>query len=123
VVSKRTFEQSPSNSPHKIGKTGPKRPRTVVVRQLTSSLVKDTNSSVTQLQYAQILTMEDFEENREGNEQLLISHKLFSYIALNYVTHRCQDFNCVLCDLGSILGNNDGMKIQPSQIYYMELSE
>jgi len=79
--------------PHKVGKIGPKRPRTVVVRQFTLSFVNDTNSSVTQLQYAQILTMEDFEENRkEGNEQLLISHKLFSYIALKYVAHHCQDF-------------------------------
>ena len=52
---------------------------------------------------------------------MLISHKLFSYIALKYVTQRCQDFDYTLSDLRCFLGNNDSMKIQPSQIYYMEL--
>ena len=52
---------------------------------------------------------------------MLISHRLFSYIALKYVAHRCQDFDCTLTDLRCFLGNNDRVKIQPSQIYYMEL--
>ena len=88
AVSKRTFEQSPGNSPHKVGKIGPKRPRTIEVRQFTSSLVKDIDSSATQRQHMTTLTMEDFEESsKEGDEQLLISHKLFSYIAMKYVAH------------------------------------
>ena len=100
AVPKRAFEQSPgSSSPHKVGKIGSKRPRTVAVRQLTSSLVKDTTSSTRQL-HTQTLTMEDFEESKqEGDEQLLMSHKLFSYVALKYVAHHCQDFNCTLSDM------------------------
>ena len=117
AVPKHTFEQSPGSSPHKVGKIGPKRPRTVAVRHLTSSLVKDTTSSTRQLHY-QTLTMEDFEESKEEDaEQLLMSHKLFSYVALKYVAHRCQDFNCTLSDMRCFLGNDDGVKIQPSQIF------
>ena len=68
AVSKRTFEQSPGNSPHKVGKIGPKRPRTVAVRQLTPSIFRDTNSRTSQLQHNQSLTMKDFEEGKEGDE-------------------------------------------------------
>ena len=45
AVPKRAFEQLPGSLPHKVGKIGPKRPHTVAVRQLTSSLLKDTISS------------------------------------------------------------------------------
>ena len=115
AVPKCAFEQSPSSSPHKVGKIGPKRPPcTVAVRQLTSSLVKNTTSCTRQL-HIQTLTMEDFDE------QLLMNHKLFSYVALKYVAHHCQDFNCTLSDMRCFLRNDDSVKIRPSQIYYMEL--
>ena len=43
AVSKYAFKKSPGSSPHNVG---PKIPRTVAVRQLTSSLVKDTTSLI-----------------------------------------------------------------------------
>ena len=38
IVSKRVLQLSPDRSPHKVGKTDPKRQQTVAVRNLTSSL-------------------------------------------------------------------------------------
>ena len=122
TVPKRAFEQSPSNSPHKVGKIGPKRPRTVAVRHLTSSLAKDTTSNNTIRPLTQSLTIEDFDVNEEeDDEQLSMSRKLFSYVTLKYVAHRYQDLHCTLSDMRCFLGNDDSEKIQPSQIHYMEL--
>ena len=122
TVPKRGFEQSPNNSPHKVGKIGPKRPRTIAVRHLTSSLTKDTSNNITQ-RLTRSLTMEDFDvnEEEEDDEQLLMSCKLFSYVTLKYVAHPCQDFICTLSDMRCFLGSDDCVKIQPSKIHYMEL--
>ena len=67
--------------------------------------------------------MEDFDvnEEEEDDEQLLMSCKLFSYVTLKYVAHRCQDFICTLSDMRCFLGSDDNVKIQPSKIHYMEL--
>ena len=65
--------------------------------------------------------MEHFEESKQDDEQLLMSYKLFSYVAFKYVAHHCQDFNCTLSVMRCLLGNDDSVNLRPSQIYYMEL--
>ena len=121
TVSKRILQQSPDRSPHKIGKIGPKRQRTVAVRNLTSSLFCDTDS-ITSEKNSRSLTMTDFEEsNEETSERVSLSSKLFSYILLKYIVHHYQDFDCILSDMRCFLDDKCNEKIPPSQIHYMEL--
>ena len=69
AVSKRALQCSPDRSPHKVEKTGPKRKRTVAVKKLISTL-KDTTTSTTHMhEYAQSLTMADFEESDDEHTE------------------------------------------------------
>ena len=120
AISKRTLQCSPDRSPHKVGKTGPKRKRTVAVKNLTSEL-KGTTTNTIQM-YAQSLTMADFEESSDEQiEQQKVNNKLFSYILLKYANHRHADSSHVLSDIRQFLDNEDIERTQPSQVHYMEL--
>ena len=66
--------------------------------------------------------MSDFEENKkESDERLLLDHKLFTYVVLKHVAHRCQEINYILSDVRSFVGTDDSVKTEPSRIHYVEL--
>ena len=78
-VSKRTMSFSPDVSPPRCSSVDPKpkRQRTVVVRNLTTSLT-DSRGNSNNL-FPRPLTMADFEETREeGAEHSSINQPLFS---------------------------------------------
>ena len=121
AITKRAFQCSPDRSPHKAGKVGPKRKRTVTAKNLTSELQRTTTS--TTHMYAESLTMADFEEsNDEEKEHQILSSKIFTYIMLKYTNHYHIDYtNYVLSDMRQFFDNEDDEKVQPSKVYYMEL--
>jgi len=117
---KRAFQESPDRSPHKVGKDGPKKQRTVAVRNLTSTLLKE--STITPSTLAS-LKITDFKENQgEVDEQNSLKAKLFSYIVLKYVVHHSTEFKgTILSEMRCPLDDNKNAEIQPSKIHYMEL--
>ena len=120
TISKRVLQYSPDRSPHKVGKTGPKRKRTVAVKNLTSALKGATTN--TTYMYNQSLTMADFEEsNDEQKEHQTLDSKLFSYILLKYTNHHHQDLNHVISEMRQFFDNNEKESAQPSKVHYMEL--
>ena len=78
---KRKFSHSPASSPHKLGKVGPKRPRTLVTRNLTQCMVQ-TRSALPESQNAvRELALEGFlEQPEEKEERKDFESKLFSYM-------------------------------------------
>jgi len=96
----------------------------MAVKSLTSSVIKDTNQTNSNAiqPNSHTLTMSDFEENKnESDKRLLLDHKLFIYVTLKHVAHRCQEINCILSDVRSFLGTDDRVKTELSRIHYMEL--
>ena len=106
----RVFQESPDRSPHKVGKDGPKKQRTVAVRNLTSTLLKE--STITPSTLAS-LKITDFEENQEEvDEQNSLRAKLFSYIVLKYVVHPSTDFKgTILSEMRCLLDDNKNASI------------
>ena len=121
AISKRTLQCPPDRSPHKVGKIGPKRKRTVAVKNLTSEL-QGTSTNTVVHGYTQSLTMADFEESSDEQiEQQTLSKKLFLYILLKYTNDCYADSRCVLSEMRQFLDNEDNERTQPSKVHYMEL--
>ena len=121
AISKRTLQCSPDRSPHKVGKIGPKRKRTIAVKNLTSEL-QGTSTNTVVHRYTQSLTMADFEESGDEQiEQQTLCKKLFSYILLKYTNDFYADSRCVLSEMRQFLDNEDNERTQPSKVYYMDL--
>ena len=78
---KRKFSHSPASSPHKLGKVGPKRPRTLVLGNLTQHMVQ-THSALPESQNAVCeLALEGFlEQPKEKKERMDFESKLLSYM-------------------------------------------
>ena len=120
---------SPDSSPHKLGKVGPKRKRTVAVKNL-SSLLKVVPTSSTVQSQTQPLVLADFEENEEEiKNQNTLKSKLFSFHLQKFILHYRQELNLnlkdnVLNDIRQFLdheNHGDIHQLQPSQVFYMEL--
>ena len=116
---------SPENSPHKQGKNGPKRQRTVTV----NSLVPTVQTNFDTLPSPQLtLTFESFLENiHEANKRIALENKLFSYIIQKYGLHfhhhtDIVPTNAVISDVRVFLDDNRHCDLQrTSAVHYMEL--
>ena len=124
-MQKRQERSSPTNSPHKLGKVGPKRQRTVAVKNLSTSL-HETVSNKSLHDTPNTLTIQNFQEHTdEKKEQDTLQIKLQSYIIQKYISDTYPEINSedgVLSELRQFLNedNFNGLQI-PSTVHYLEL--
>ena len=128
-MQKRQDRVSPTNSPHKLGKVGPKRQRTVAVKNLSKSLhdiVSNTSLHDTTNTMQVTLTIQSFQEHfDEKMEKDTLQIKLQSYIVQKYIADTYPETRSedgVLSELRQFLNedNYNGLQI-PSTIHYLEL--
>ena len=128
---KRTLVCSPASSPHKLGKVGPKRPRTLDPRNLTQQLqaarcqVVAGSQQQTQPHVQGTVTSEGFQEQpAEVTERKSLESKMLVY------TFMKQAFNANLSDspitnllreFKDLYAYSTQGVINTSNIYYMEL--
>lgn len=130
---KRNLGCSPTNSPHKLGKVGPKRPRTLVVRNLTEQLsaVHDSNTSppsnevmlspqsVTMLS-PQSVTMQGFTEQlNEKQERESLESKILAYMTIKASSQG--DSSRLLHEFKDLYAYCTQGCVNKSNIYYMEM--
>ena len=120
---KRALANSPSNSPHKLGKVGPKRQRTLVPRslqkQITDSVrVNSPAPSVSENTTATLCVEDFFETSEEGQERKALENKLYGYMfAKQMMPHPSDSTFTEFKDLYAITSNRASL----SNIHYMEL--
>ena len=122
VSSKRQASSSPANSPHKLGKFGPKRPRTVEV--VRTRLFNSSNTHQMLVDDRHSLKLENFFENRdETASREHVSAQVFAYFIQKSILNDSNEQEEVLKPLRQFLlptpaqlANHD-----KSTIYYMEL--
>ena len=105
-----------ANSPHKHGKVGPKRARTVVARDLTKSMVhvSESASQSTSTALNHDIALEGFLDERSEREDF--ESNIFSYM---FARHKLP--NCLLLkDFKTLYAENICINTAPSNIY-MEL--
>ena len=117
--SKRKFSHSPASSPHKHGKVGPKRPRTVTVRDLTNSIA--VTSETLPLSTATIrseLSLQGFQEQSEEKEEREdFESKVFLYMLARHKLPA----RLVLKDFKTLYSDSKCKDCTSSNIYYLEL--
>ena len=114
---KRGAPSSPDSSPHRLGKRGPKKPRTVKVRSLSTSFDSVvTNETSVQSGSEHTMTLQQFtEQPGEKKERESLESKVFSYmLSRNSLSTPLQDFKTMYSETTST-------ESEPSNIYYMEL--
>ena len=117
---KRSSTKSPASSPHKLGKLGPKRRRTVTVRKLLA--VNSEQKVQTQLPHSQLSLQNFYESESEVTERKEIHAKLFAYILQKYAAqHLPESSNGILSDVRQFLEQGSTYEQKPSLIHYMEL--
>ena len=115
---KRKVTHSPASSPHKLGKMGPKRARTVVIRNLAESIRSCNPSPLASNAGSSELTLEMFlEQLEEEKERKDLQSKVFSYMFAKQMLPAHQ----VLKDLKTLYSENKCKDNNQSNIYYMEL--
>ena len=93
---------SPDSSPHKLEKIGPKRQRTVEVKNLTSTLQTCYNTMPTC--EPSILTLHGFLDNtHQTKERQILQNKLLPYILQKYVFHHHNDCHANVVPTNSTL--------------------
>ena len=116
-VVKRSHGHSPASSPHKLGKEGPKRSRTVTVRKFSASLKPDKSAPSLPIK----LNLQDFQEtNTESRSREELHRQFLSYAFQKYVIHNEEQLkDKVLMNFRQFL--DDDADKQQSNVYYMEL--
>ena len=113
---KRKLSHSPANSPHKHGKVGPKRPRTVATRNLTQKMTQVHESA--SITVNNKVTLERFlEQPDERKEREDLESKIFSYM---FARHNLPS-RLVLKDFKTLYAENKCRNTTPSHIHFMEL--
>ena len=128
-MQKRQGRLSPTNSPHKLGKVGPKRQRTIAVKNLSKSLHENISSATSHntTDTTQItLTIQSFQgHSDEKNEEDNLQCKLQSYIVQKYIVDSYPEVNShdgVLSELRQFLNEDNYYGLQvPSTVHYLEL--
>ena len=126
--SKHQRSSSPSNSPHKVGKLGPKqRMRTVVPRDLTKSIIDsslekalvESHSTANNLQPVTTLIFDDFLKNDIERKQ----EETFKENMLMYTFQKCSihqhNETIILRDMRYFLNSSFPIQLQASQVHYI----
>ena len=113
---------SPSSSPHKLGKVGPKRRRTVAVQKLFAKNAQTPEHIQEARRNDYQLSLDKFKESEhERCEREAVQSKLFSYNAQKYVAQEFTD-KMVINDVRQFFNlPNEDENCRTSKIYYMEL--
>ncbi len=115
---RRRTTHSPSSSPHKLGKKGPKQRRTVTVSELPSRSTPLPESDSLQGDIYQHLTIENFELTAvENTETSTLNSSLFNYMLLKMAM---KNDSINLSDIRKFLQHNDPSQFS-SHIHYMEM--
>jgi hypothetical protein len=113
---RRRSNNSPASSPHKLGKDGPKRRRTVTLNQLTHATVQPKPSSISPYHH---LKLEYFELSEQENSCLEeIQSNLLSYMMLKMANN---EENVFLSDMRYFIPSNPASVNTPTNIHYLEL--
>ncbi len=122
VQRRRPHTTSPASSPHKLGKVGPKRRRTVPIRKL-SAVSEASETPIPVGPTRQSLTLQGFQESSgEREERVSMQLQLFSYILQKYVVHRSEDSSGkqVLKDVRQFLSPAQASNEHASLVHYMD---
>ncbi len=120
-VAKRILELSPGTSPHKLGKIGPKRPRTLTPRNLAKQIKMATPISLQDHSQPSQTTksIADFKENEyETRERKRLERKMLAY---NFLKHQFPKKEEVLHEFKDLYAYSTQDAIEKSNIYYMEM--
>ena len=106
--------------PHKLGKEGPKRCRTVAVRQLNTSLASSIEQIHVPIQhhYAHISGNYFSESQFELFERNKIFHEVFCCMLIKVAA---AENDMVICDILHFIAPHTAQSNVPSKIHYMEL--
>ena len=118
---KRHCTNSPSSSPHKLGKVGPKRPRTLEPRSLNDQLQHTSSSSQTssEVTHTTNMTLQGFFEGPDEKlEREGLESKMFTYM---FTKHKIASTQNLLRDFKDFYAQSTENSPKPSSVYYMEL--
>ena len=129
VSLKRRIELSPASSPHKLGKVGPKRPRTLVARNLSEMLkaASDSNSgSFTPYSEVRVssVTMEGFKEQlAERTERESLESKILAYMFAKAELAKAElaATEKLLIEFKDLYAYSTQTSVNMSNIQYMEI--
>ena len=125
MLNKRCHRSSSSNSPHKLGKVGPKHMRTVVTRDLTKITPEAALTTSQNLVSEVTLTLEHFLVNTdETREQSTLKSNMLMYTFQKYLLHQQHDDTTnkhILRNMQYFCNEITPEHAQPSHIHYMEL--
>ena len=127
IAAKRRERSSPASSPHKLGKIGPKRRRTLVARNIADLFSKRSKSRSPLEPFttptATTITLEGFaEDSNEKTVRQSLETKAFAYMLSKHVLYLKASGDGILKEFKEFFSQgNDSTETEPSNIYYMEL--
>jgi hypothetical protein len=110
---------SPSNSPHKLGKDGPKRRRTMPAQKLNFTQSQQPMNDKGLPSISQQLSFDGFKTSEsEIEEKIKLNNQILSYMLLKV---SAQSNDHVLLDIRHFLPPPTSLAYEPSKIHYMKL--